>query len=384
MRSFLLLPVFLSLWISAKASLAAGTDTLKTKTYMIPDKANFDTTLNGKAVHLFTLENKKHMQVAITNYGGRVVSILVSGKDGKPVDVVLGYDKLATYRKKGEPYFGALIGRYGNRIAKGKFTIDGKGYNLAINNGVNALHGGPAGFHAQVWDARQVNKTTLQLSYRSVDGEEGYPGNLDVKVTYTLTDDNALRIDYQATTDKTTVVNLTNHTYFNLNGEGNGNILGHTLMLNADKFAPVDNTLIPTGQLAGVSGTPFDFRKSFRIGARIKGDDEQLKNGKGYDHNFILRKTGKKPELAAVAEGDKTGITMNVYTTEPGVQFYSGNFLNGRAYNGKGGVNYPIRSGFCLETQHFPDSPNKPQFPSTELKPGGTYKSTTIYQFSAK
>lgn len=348
------------------------------------NKANYQATVDGKQTDLYVLKNSKNVQVAITNFGGRVVSILVPAKDGKMTDVALGYEKLSGYQKENEPYFGALIGRFGNRIGNAKFTLDGKTYQLAANNGTASLHGGPTGFHARVWDAKQTADNALELTYLSKDGEEGYPGNLNVKVVYTVTDDNELKIDYTATTDKATVVNLTNHTYFNLNGEGSGDINDHVLQINADKFTPVDASLIPTGELKPVAGTPFDFTKPTAIGERVEADDEQLKLGKGYDHNFVLTNGDKSLKQAAVITGPKTGISMEVLTTEPGIQFYGGNFMEGKENDGKAGKAYPFRNGFCLETQHFPDSPNKPKFPTTTLKPGETYNTTTVYKFSVK
>jgi aldose 1-epimerase len=282
-------------------------------------------------------------------------------------------------------YFGAIVGRYGNRIAQGKFALDGATYTLARNNGENSLHGGIKGFNKAVWKAQEVagkDGPSVELMYTSRDGEEGYPGNLSVNVVYTLTDRNELKIDYSATTDKKTVLNLTNHSYFNLNPAGD-DVLQHVLMIQADKFTPVDAGLIPTGELRSVAGTPFDFRKPMAIGARIDQDDEQLKLGKGYDHNFVLNKKGKGVELAARVVEPTTGRVLEVLTSEPGVQFYSGNFLDG-AVRGKGGKVYGRRSALCLETQHFPDSPNHPTFPTTELKPGEKYHSTTIYKFSAQ
>jgi aldose 1-epimerase len=345
------------------------------------DSLKYSATIDGKAVKLYTLKNKQGASVSITNYGGRVVSLMVPDKNNKLTDVVLGYDSVGAYRKKGEPFFGALIGRYGNRIGKGKFTLDGKEYQLQLNDGVNTLHGGTDGFFGKVWDARQVDSTKLELSYVSKDGEAGYPGKLDVKVIYTLTDDNALQIDYEATTDKTTIVNLTNHAYFNLNGEGDSTILDHELMIDANAYTPVDSTLIPTGKLQPVAGTAFDFNKAKLIGKQIGDNDEQLKFGKGYDHNFALtHHDGKTP--VAVVKSTKTGITLSVITTEPGLQFYSGNFLTGADKDGKDGKSYPQRSAFCLETQHFPDAPNHPNFASTVLKPGETYKTSTTYKFS--
>ena|SRR5690606_37629619 len=347
----------------------------------LPDKTNFEQTIDGKQVALYVLKNKNNMQAAITNYGGRVVSLLVPDRNGVLTDVVLGYEKVGSYQKEGEPYFGALIGRYGNRIGKAQFTLNGQLYKLTANDGANTLHGGPTGFHTRVWDAKQPDDHTLELAYVSKDGEEGYPGNLTVKVTYMLTDDNELKIDYHAQTDKPTVVNLTNHAYFNLNGEGDSTITDHDLMINADKITPVDSTLIPTGKLMDVAGTPFDFRNTAVIGARINDDHEQLRYGKGYDHNFVLKESGKM-NLAARVRSPKTGIVMEVLTVEPGIQFYSGNFMTGEDHDGKGGKAYPHRSGFCLETQHFPDSPNKPSFPSTTLNPGQTYETSSVYKFT--
>ena len=360
---------------------ASNTDSV---TVMIPDAKNFQQTVAGKPVDLFILKNKSNMQVAITSFGGRIVSILVPDNTGKTTDVALGYDSLSAYQKQGEPYFGAIIGRYGNRIGNAQFALEGKTYNLSANNNGNTLHGGPLGFHNQVWDATRINEQVLEFSYLSKDGEEGYPGNLKIKVVYTLTDNNEIKIDYTATTDKTTVCNLTNHTYFNLNGDGNGTILDHELQVDADQYTPVDSTLIPIGKNITVEGTPFDFRKATAIGARIETDDEQLKYGLGYDHNFVLNKKGTDLSKVAEIRGPKTGIVMDILTTEPGLQFYSGNFLDGKTNDGKGGKSYPFRTGFCLETQHFPDSPNQAAFPSTTLKPGETYKTTTVYKFSVR
>jgi len=351
-----------------------------TQTAEQTDSLKYATTIDGKSVKLYTLKNKQGASVSITNYGGRVVSLLVPDKNNKLTDVVLGYDSIGAYRKKGEPFFGALIGRYGNRIGKGKFTLDGKEYTLQLNDGVNTLHGGTDGFFSKVWDAKQLDEQKLELSYVSNDGEAGYPGKLDVKVTYTLTDDNALQIDYLATTDKTTVVNLTNHAYFNLNGEGNNTILDHELTIDANAYTPVDSTLIPTGKLQPVAGTAFDFNKAKTIGKSIEENDQQLKFGKGYDHNFVLIHHDGKTAIATV-KSPVTGITMEVYTVEPGLQFYSGNFLTGADKDGKGGKSYPHRSAFCLETQHFPDAPNHANFASTVLKPGETYKTSTTYKF---
>lgn len=349
-------------------------------------KSAFGKMPGGQAIDLYTLTNSTGMQVAITNYGGTIVSILVPDKSGKMGDVALGFDNVSGYTQDPPPpYFGATIGRYGNRIGKGTFQLDGKTYHLPINNGENSLHGGNKGFDKRVWTAKELStgaNPSLEMTYLSKDGEEGYPGNLNVKVVFTLTDANEIKIDYTATTDKDTVLNLTNHTYFNLAGQGNGTILKHSLMLNADRYTPVDAGLIPTGELRKVDGTPFDFRKATEIGARIEQSDEQLKLGQGYDHNWVLTRKGSGMELAARLSEPTTGRVMEVTTTEPGIQFYSGNFLDGKLKPGKGGKLYPLRSGLCLETQHFPDSPNKPKFPSTELKPGQTYHTTTIYKFS--
>jgi len=347
-------------------------------------KKSFGKTPGGQPVDLFVLTNKNGAEVSITNYGGAVVSIKLPDRSGKFADVVLGYDTIDGYvNDKG--YFGALVGRYGNRIAHAQFVLDGKTYTLAKNNGENSLHGGVKGFNKAVWTAKTLSKKdgqSLELSYLSQDGEEGFPGNLKVTVIYTLTDSNALKIEYSATTDKKTVVNLTNHSYFNLAGQGNGDILGHLLTIEADKFTPVDSGLIPTGELRDVAGTPFDFRKPTAVGARIDQDDEQLKLGGGYDHNFVLRRSaGSGESLAARVVEPTSGRVLEVWTTEPGVQFYTGNFLDGKTA-GKGGVTYPKRSALCLETQHFPDSPNQPKFPSVVLNPGERYHTITTYKFS--
>jgi aldose 1-epimerase len=326
-----------------------------------------------------TIINKNGMMATITPYGGKIISLLVPDKSGKLGDVVLGYDAAEQY-PGGNPYFGALIGRYGNRIAKGKFTLEGHEYQLNTNNGANALHGGPGGFHNVIWKSEAVSDDRVELYYLSKDGEEGYPGNLKVKVTYSLTDENALVIDYEATTDKPTVLNLTQHSYFNLAGEGNGTILDHSLSINADRFTPVDETLIPSGELEEVKGTPFDFTKITKIGDRINDNHSQIKNGKGYDHNWVLNRKGDELILAATLSESGSGRVMEVWTTQPGIQFYSGNFLNGSDL-GKGGKKYEYRSGLCLETQHFPDSPNQPTFPSTVLRPGEVYQHQTVYKF---
>jgi len=347
-------------------------------------KQAFSTMPDGTAVDLYTLSNANGMQAGIITYGGTVVSLTAPDRTGKFGDIVLGLDDVPSYQK-GTAFFGALIGRYGNRIGKAQFKLDGATYKLSANDNGNTLHGGADGFDKKIWSAVPGNSAdgqTLELTYVSKDGEMGFPGTLTAKVTYTLTKDNSLKIDYTATTDKTTVANLTNHSYFNLAGAGEGDILSHEVMINADRFTPVDDKLIPTGELKPVAGTPFDFTKPTAIGARIEADDQQIKYGKGYDHNWVLNKgTGGMTKAAEVTES-KTGRVMEVFTTEPGLQFYTGNFLDG-SLKGKGKT-YNRRNGFCMETQHYPDSPNKPDFPSTTLKPGETYKTTTMYKFSAK
>jgi aldose 1-epimerase len=348
-------------------------------------KESFGKTADGTAVDLFTLTNANGAQASIMNYGGIVVSLKMPDRSGKLADIVLGFDSLDGYLQK-EPYFGALIGRYGNRIAKGRFTLDGVEYKLAQNNGENALHGGIRGFDKRVWDAREVQDAGgggVELKYVSRDGEEGYPGNLTATVVYTLTGGNELKIDYTATTDKATVVNLTNHSYFNLAGQGEGDILQQVVTIYADQFTPVDAGLIPTGELRSVRGTPFDFTAPAAIGARINQDDQQLKFGGGYDHNWVLRGASGSMKPAAEVFEPGTGRVMQVLTTEPGLQFYTGNFLDG-TIRGKQGKVYNRRYAFCMETQHFPDSPNKPEFPSTVLKPGMTYHTQTVYKFSTR
>ena len=346
-------------------------------------KQPFGTTKDGTPVDLYTLRNAKGVEAKICNYGGLLVSLKVPDRNGHLSDVVLGYDTLADYIKE-TPYFGALIGRYGNRIAKGKFTLNGQQYTLATNNGPNALHGGIKGFDKVVWDAKPGPGKlgpSLELHYVSKDGEEGYPGTLTVTALYTLTEDNGLRLDYTATTDKDTVLNLTQHSYFNLAGQGD--VLGHVVMVPADRFTPVDEKLIPTGELRPVKGTPFDFTTPTPIGARIGQTDEQLKFGNGYDHNWVFNKRIGNLTLMARVSEPTTGRVLEVLSTEPGLQFYSGNFLDG-TLKGKGGRVYNFRNGFCMEPQHYPDSPNHPSFPSVVLKPGQTYKNTIIYRFSAQ
>jgi aldose 1-epimerase len=333
------------------------------------DSTKFQKEIDGKKTNLYVLKNKNNVQASFTNYGGRLVSLLVPDKDGKLVDVVVGFDSVDGFVNSTEPYFGATIGRYGNRIAKGKFSLDGKQYTLVLNNGQNTLHGGKKGFQAVVWDAAMPDSQTLILTYLSKDMEEGYPGNLKVKVTYSLT-------------DKKTVVNLTNHAFFNLNGEGSGEILNHDLQIFADLYTPVDTTLIPLGKNVTVKGTPFDFTTATTIGKRIEEVNDQLKAGKGYDHNYVLNGTkGLGMTHAATVKGDKSGVIMDIYTQEPGLQFYSGNFMQSKNVF-KGGAKDDFRTALALETQHFPDSPNQPAFPTTVLNPGQQYKTTSIYKFS--
>ena len=350
-------------------------------------KTTTSSRFQGTPVDEVTLKNSHGVELHAISYGGIITSLKVPDRAGKPGDIVLGFDKPESYwADPPPPFFGAIVGRYGNRIGKGKFTLDGKPYSLATNNGVNHLHGGNKGFDKVLWaiatkDAPEGSQAIF--SRTSKDGEEGYPGNLQVRVTYTLTEKNELIVDYHATTDKATPVNLTQHSYFNLAGEGSGDILGHQLTIDADRYTPVDDTLIPTGELAPVQGTPFDFRQPTAIGARIDQDNPQLKNGKGYDHNWVLTRKGTGLQHAARLTDPKSGRTMDVATTEPGLQFYSGNFLDG-TIKGKAGHVYAHRSGLCLETQHFPDSPNKPNFPSTILQPGKAYESRTVFTFSVK
>ncbi|MFA6979532.1 MAG: aldose epimerase family protein [Ignavibacteriaceae bacterium] len=347
------------------------------------EKSSFGKTKQGTEVFLYTLKNHNKVSVSITNYGGIITSIKVPDKNGNISDIVLGYDHVDGYIINNSPYFGALIGRYGNRIAKGKFSLGGVQYKLATNNGENHLHGGEIGFDKVVWTANELHgKDTvgLELTYVSKDGEEGYPGNLNVKVNYTLNNRNELRIDYTATTDKKTIVNLTNHAYFNLKDAGASTILDNQLKINADRFTPIDSTLIPIGKIIPVENSPFDFRNFTKIGKRINSKDEQIKFGLGYDHNFVLNENGNQLKHAATVKEESTGRILEVFTTEPGIQFYSGNFLDG-SITGKNNIVYNRRSGFCLETQHFPDSPNHNNFPLTELEPHQAYNSTTIYKF---
>jgi aldose 1-epimerase len=343
--------------------------------------SDFEGKIEDKKVSLFVLTNKNGCEICVTNFGAFPVSIMVPDKNGKLTDVVLGHQTLKRYTDLKPTYLGAAIGRYGNRIANGKFTLDGKEYTLAVNNGPNNLHGGIEGFDSKVWDAKQVDGQTLELSLISPDGEEGFPGTLSVKMIYKLTDDNAFDIRYEATTDKTTLCNLTNHSFFNLSGAGDESICDHTLQINAEFYTPGSDVMIPTGEIVKVAGTPMDFTLPKTIGERIDNDFDQLVSGVGYDHNYVINKQfPSQLALTAIASSPKTGIVLETFTTEPGVQLYTGNWLDG--FEGKNGKNYPKRSAFCLETQHFPDSPNKPHFPSCVLRPGELYQQTCIYKFS--
>ncbi len=341
-------------------------------------KSNFQQELNGGKTDLFFLTND-NISVAFTNYGARIVALETKDQCGKWVDVVLGFDNIQSYLDTTEVYHGAVVGRYANRIALGAFTISGEEYQAAVNNGRNHLHGGSGGFHNVVWTAIEVTPASLSFSYRSIDGEEGYPGNVNVMVTYRISG-GALQIVFEAVTDKDTVLNLTNHAYFNLNGSGR--ITEHLLQIHADHITPIDEHSIPTGELARVDSTAFDFRSATAIGSRIHQEDIQLKNGAGYDHNFVLNKKDNALSLAATATGDRSGIILNVLTTEPGMQLYTGNFMQGQ-FLLRGNMRDDHRTGFCLETQHFPDSPNQPNFPSTVLKAGMKFSSETVFSFSA-
>lgn len=349
-------------------------------------QAPFGVTPDGQQVSIFTLTNDNGVEARVINLGGIIVSLKVPDRNGEFDDVALGFDSLEGYVDE-HPYFGAIIGRYGNRIANGQFTIDGETYQLPVNNGPNSLHGGLRGFDKVVWDAEPFENERGQgliLSYTSADGEEGYPGNLQVRVTYTLTNDDELVFDYHAVTDQATPVNLTQHSYFNLAGNGSGDVLDHEVTLNASRMTAVDSTLIPTGELRPVEGTPFDFRQPTPIGERIEADDEQLRIAGGYDHNFVIDRSEEDSlVLAARVTEPTSGRVMEVLTTEPGVQFYTGNFLDG-SLTGKDGALYETRTGFCLETQHFPDSPNQPSFPNTILRPGEEYRSTTVFRFGVE
>jgi aldose 1-epimerase len=350
---------------------------------VLVDEASFKTEHDGKTMELFTLKNANGLIAQITNYGGKVINLWTPDKNGDFADIAIGYETSAEYLNTTEIYYGTLIGRYGNRIADGQFTLNDSVYTLAKNNGENHLHGGIKGFNNVVWDAKKLDDQTLELTYLSVDGEEGYPGNLNVKVVYKLTNDNELKVEYWATTDKPTPINLTQHSFFNLKGAGNGDVNDHIMQIMADAYTPVDSTLIPTGEIANVDGTPFDFRTPTTIGARINDDHIQMKYGNGYDHNWVLNKAEGGLTYAAKVVEPASGRTLEVYTNEPGMQFYGGNFMTGND-TGKGGKVFAFRGAFCLETQHFPDSPNKPQFPSTILNPGEEYYSVCVYKFGVE
>jgi aldose 1-epimerase len=381
---FLSLALFIMISCNPKPeNNSSNSDAVEEQSTPAVSVSSFGKSKDGKDVSLYTMTNGKGITMKVMNYGGIIVSLMVPDKTGKPVDVILGYDSLAAYEKD-NPFFGALVGRYGNRIGGARFSLDGKVYQLEKNNNGNHLHGGTKGFDKVFWNIEEVQVekgAALKLSYLSKDMEEGYPGNLNTEVTYTLTEDNTIKFDYRATTDKKTIVNLTQHTYFNLNG-GKTDILSHEIAINADKIVAVNENLIPTGELRDVTNTPFDFRKPTVIGARINNlQDEQIKFGKGYDHCWVLNGEGLK--LAAVVYDSASGIEMEVHTTEPGMQFYTGNFLNG-SLTGKNNVVYNQRTGFCLETQHFPDSPNQSSFPTVVLSPGQTYTTQTTYQFGLR
>ena len=348
------------------------------------NKANFVSVVQNKQTALYILKNKNGAEACITNWGGRLVSVMVPDKNGKMTDVVLGYDNIKQYVDNPDNNYGGIIGRYGNRIANATFKLDSAIYKLPKNNNGHCLHGGPEGFHTRVFDAKQIDDQTLELTYLSKDNEAGFPGNLNVKVTYKLTDDNAIDIKYEATTDKPTVVNLTNHSYFNLSGVPGSQILDHVIMINADTYLPVDSTLIPTAAMDSVAGTPMDLRMPIAVGTHIDDTFPQLVYGKGFDHNWILNTKGDVTKVAAKVVSPKSGIVMEVYTTEPGLQFYAGNAMNKAGDKGKLGVVYPHRGALCLESQHYPDSPNQPTFPSVVLRPGETYHSECMYKFSVE
>jgi aldose 1-epimerase len=382
MRRLLLLLTALTAMVTVQ--LAPVLDAQTDKKLNVPAMKQFGQTEDGQKVDKYTLRNANGVEVDVMTWGATLTRIAVPDRQGKTADVTLGFETLDPYLKP-HPFFGSIVGRYGNRIAKGRFTLGGPAYKLATNDGENHLHGGTRGFDRRLWKGQPTTidgNPGVKLTYVSADGEEGYPGTLTATVTYSLTPQNAVRIEYLATTDKATVVNLTNHAYFNLAGQGTGDILGHTLTIDADRFTPVDKGLIPTGELRAVDGTPFDFRKPTAIGARINAEDEQIKFGGGYDHNWVLNGGMGKMRRVVRLTDPTSGRSLEVFTTEPGVQFYSGNFLNGQ--KGKEGKVYNRRHGLCLETQHFPDSPNKPSFPSTTLKPGQAYRTTTEYVFGVE
>jgi aldose 1-epimerase len=379
-----LIPVLAAVWFAGCSSEkpAAETPAAPAAPARKVSSQPWGKTPGGEAVELWTITTSKGASATITTFGARLVSLNVPDKSGKIGDVTLGMDTLDGYLSKTPPpNFGASIGRYGNRIGRGRFKLNGVEYKLATNNGANHLHGGSVGFDQKVWQAKAGPDESVEFSYVSKDGEEGYPGTLQTTIRYSFTDNNELKLDYAATTDKDTIVNLTNHAYFNLAGAGEGDILGHEVVINADKYTPVDKGLIPTGELRDVTNTPFDFRKPHTIGERIEAKDEQIAFGPGYDHNYVLNRSGSGLELAARVTESKSGRVMEVLTTEPGLQFYTGNFLDG-TITGKGGKVYGRRSGFCMETQHYPDSPNKPKFPPVVLKAGDKYQTSTVYRFS--
>ena len=354
----------------------------ETKTLSGLKPSDFVSEVDGKPTALYVLKNSQGAEACVTNWGGRLVSVMVPDRDGKLTDVVLGYDNIQQYVQFPDNNYGALIGRYGNRIANGQFQLDGQSYQLPQNNNGHCLHGGPKGYHAVTWDARQLDGQSVELTYLSPDGAAGLPGNLKVKVIYRLTDDNAIDIQYEATTDKPTIVNLTNHSYFNLSGVPGSTITDHKIQINADTYVPVDETLIPTGKIETVEGTPMDLRQLVTVGDHIDDDFAQLRYGGGYDHNWVLNTKGGLNTPAAKVVSEKSGIVMEVFTNEPGLQFYAGNSMSEAGDKGKLGVVYPRRGALCLETQHFPDSPNKPEYPSTRLNPDETFRSTTVYKFS--
>lgn len=348
----------------------------------VPDSSSFSEEIRGKQATLYVLTNHKGMEVALTNFGARIVSLIVPDKEDKKRDVVLGFDNATSYDNLEEPYFGTVVGPYGNRIANGKFTLKEETYQLPINNGPNTLHGGINGVHFEIWNAQQLSAQAVVFSLLVPDGQEGFPGNRELKVTYSVNDENELMIEYEGRTDKTTVLNLTNHAYFNLNGEGSGSVENHLLQIFAEHYTPVDSTLIPTGEIKGVAGSAFDFTQLKEIGKDIASEDEQLNFGKGYDHNFVLNETKHGDyNYACRLIGDQSGIIMEVFTEEPGLQFYSGNFMADKVTL-KSGVTDSFRTGLCLETQHFPDSPNQPLFPTTTVDKGEVYSTKSIYKFS--
>lgn len=389
MKNYLIFGLALAIFCSCNGNNKKGEELTATEnttnhTHSTMEESNFKKTLPEGEISLYRLINANGLEMDVTNFGARVVALYVPDREGNFDDVVLGYDDLDGYIDHPTSYFGAPIGRYGNRIADAQFTLDGKTYQLEANNGPNNLHGWPGGYHLVVWDVEEATDQKLVLSYLSKDGQGGFPGNLKIKMTYELTDQNEFKIDYEAETDQSTVVNLTHHSFFNLNGAGQGDVLNHQMLIDADTYTPVNDVLIPTGEIAAVAGTPMDFTSPHLIGERVDADFEQLKFAGGYDHNWVLNKEkgDSKAQLAATVVVPENGRKMEVYTTEPGIQFYGGNFLNGET--GKDGQTYVKRGALCLETQHFPDSPNQPDFPSVVLNPGEKYTQTCIYKFSVE